>query len=59
MVLYPGGAPDPLGVPVRHPKQHGADDGSGFRAGKDDTEAEVHSATEGDTVVRPSDEEAP
>jgi hypothetical protein len=59
MVLCPRGAPDPLGLPVRHSKQHGAEDGSGFHAGKDDTEAEVHPATEGDTVVRPSDEEAP
>jgi len=39
--------------------RHGAEDGSGFHTGKGDTEAEVHPATEGDTVVRPSDEETP
>jgi hypothetical protein len=39
--------------------QHGAEGGSGFHAGKGDTEAEVHPATEGDMVVRLSDEQAP
>jgi hypothetical protein len=55
----PRGAPDPLGVPVRHAMQHGADDGSGFHTGKGGIEAEVHPAAEGDMVVRPSDEETP
>jgi hypothetical protein len=59
MVLCPLGVPDPLGVPVRHAMQHGADDSSGFHAGMGGTEAAVHPAAEGDMVVRPSDEEAP
>jgi hypothetical protein len=39
--------------------QHGADDGSGFHAGKGGSEAQVHPAAEVDMVVSPSDEAAP
>lgn len=59
IVLCPGGAPEPLSVPVRYAMEYGPDDGSGFHAGKGGIEAEVHPTAEGDMVVRPSDEEAP